>query len=74
MDKIQELKQALLKARITVVARTIPNGHCPNAYYNIDYISGCKDENEITCEECKQRFFTAIKKEILKEIEQEFNI
>ena len=74
MDKIQELKQALLEAKMTIVKQTILGGNCPNAYYNIDYMSGCEDENEVTCEECKRRFFIAMGKEILQEIEQEFNI
>lgn len=75
MEKmIQKLKEALLEARLTAVCRSITHGTCPNALYRIDYDNGCSSKDYVSCEECKRRFMTVMKRQIIQEIEKEFSI
>ena len=75
MEKmIQKLKEALAEARLSAVGRSITHGTCPNALYRIDYNNGCNSEDYVSCEECKRRFMTAMKQQIIQEIEKEFSI
>ena len=59
MATIQELKKMLIQEKVERIMDSIPNGNCPNAYYSIDYNSGCGEE-EMTCEQCKRNFKKAV--------------
>ena len=68
MATIQELKKMLIKEKVERVMDSIPNGNCPNAYYSIDYNSGCESEEEMTCEQCKRNFKKAVIEMITAEV------
>ena len=73
MEKtIKRLKEALAEARLTAVGRSIAHGTCPNAIYRIEYNTGCESQEYISCEECKRRFMSAMKKKIIQDIKKEF--
>ena len=75
MEKtIQRLKEALAEARLTAVGRSVGRGTCPNALYRVEYNTGCESQDYVSCEECKRRFMTAMKKKIIQDIEKEFSI
>ena len=69
MATIETLKELLIQERVSRIIDSIPNGHCPNAYYNIDYLSGCmsEDEND-NYTICKQRFEEAVIKIVTEEV------
>jgi len=67
---VEELKEMLIEERMMRIINSIPNGHCPNAYYCIDYVSGCVSEDlDDSCYECKKRFAKAMEKKIREEVE-----
>ena len=66
---IEELKRLLIQARFQAAMNCIPNGHCPNVYFKVDYLSGCMSNDEkYTCDACKHHFKTALYKQIEKEV------
>ena len=69
MATVETLKRLLIEERVMRIVDSIPNGHCPNAYYNIDYLSGCMSEDpNDNCTQCKARFHKALYKQIEKEV------
>ena len=71
MATIEQLKEMLIKERVNRICDSIPDGHCPNAYYNLEYETGCvsEDENDNCCK-CKLRFRQAVEKLVREEIEE----
>lgn len=70
-DLIIKLKKALVNSKVGRNLAVIPQGHCPTAYFNIEFESGC-GKKDITCEQCKRNFAEALSKVIEQEVEQEF--
>ena len=63
---IQELKDIIVDLRIENIECTIPSGHCPYAYYNIDNpIASC---DETSCNQCRVVFLDTMCKKIEKEV------
>ena len=66
---IPELKRLLIQARFEKALASIPNGHCPNVYFKVRYLSGCMSSDEkYTCDACKHHFKTALYKQIEREV------
>lgn len=62
----KELKEIIVKLKMDMVKATIPNGHCPYAYYHIDEDDA--DRNCDDCNQCKKDFFNKMRKIIEKEV------
>ena len=71
MATVEQLKEMLIEERVERICNSIPDGHCPNAYYQFEYLSGCMsdDEND-SCFQCKKRFKQAVEQKVRKEIEK----
>lgn len=67
MATIEELKEMLIEEKVSRIIDSIPNGNCPNAYYSIDFDSGC-GEQELSCEECKRNFKKAVIEMVTAEV------
>ena len=66
---IPELKRLLIEARLQAAIVSIPNGHCPNCYFKVDYVTGCESEDpKDNCTKCYFRFKEALYKQIEKEV------
>ena len=66
---VAELKRLLIQARFEKALASIPNGHCPNVYFEVSYLTGCMSSDEkYTCNTCKYHFKTALYKQIEKEV------
>ena len=66
---IPELKRLLIEARFQAAMISIPNGHCPNVYFKVDYLSGCASTDpQDNCTKCYFRFKQALYKQIEKEV------
>ena len=64
-----ELKRLLIQARFEKALASIPYGNCPNAYFKVNYLSGCMSNDEkYTCNACKHHFKAALYKQIEKEV------
>ena len=71
MATVEELKEMLIEEKVGRIVNSIPNGHCPNAYYHFEYETGCESEDENdSCFQCKKRFRIAVEKAVRKEIEK----
>lgn len=71
MATVKELKEMLIDEKVARICNSIPDGHCPNAYYHFEYETGCESENENdSCFQCKKRFRTAVEKAVREEIEK----
>ena len=71
MATIEELKEMLITEKVGRIVNSIPNGHCPNAYYHFEYETGCESEDENdSCFKCKKRFKQAVEKAVREEIEK----
>lgn len=67
--QLNYLKSEYVEAKVTSIMRTIPEGHCPAAYFNFDDIE--LDCNEVSCFQCKQQFKARIEQEVREEIEKD---
>lgn len=73
-ELIEKLKSDLVEERVSRINESIPRGHCPNAYYRIDYTSGCDDEQDIGCDTCRRRFIKAMYEQVKKKVDKEYSI
>lgn len=67
--QLNYLKSEYVEAKVTSIMGTIPEGHCPAAYFNFDDIE--VDCNEVSCFQCKQLFQVRIEQEVREEMEKE---
>lgn len=71
---IFELKRLLINERVGRIMASIPNGHCPMAYYpGIKYVTGCDisddaDDYKNNCTKCKFKFHKALYEYVEKEV------
>lgn len=59
---IGKLIDRVIDLRLGLIGASIPEGHCPYAYYNIEDEHDCDD-----CTECKARFFETMRERITEE-------
>lgn len=69
ISQIEILKNALIEERVLRIMQSIPSGHCPTAYYLIEYNCGCSDGEDIDCNKCRQNFKEAIFKKTKEDVE-----
>ncbi len=64
MATIEQLKERIIELKVEVARATVPQGHCPYAYYT------CipKEENCDNCAECK--FFEKYESKVRQEVEK----
>ena len=73
-ELIEKLKSDLVEERVSRICESIPRGHCPNAYYRVEYTSGCEDEQDVGCDECRIRFTKAMYEQVKKAVDKEYSI
>lgn len=53
MATVEELKEIIVELKVDLAKASVPNGHCPYAYYpGMKHDSDCDD-----CNKCKREFF-----------------
>lgn len=53
MATVEELKEMIVELKVDLAKASVPNGHCPYAYYpGIKQDGDCDD-----CNKCKREFF-----------------
>jgi hypothetical protein len=67
---IEELKRLLINEKVDRLIESIPDNHCPAAYYpEIKYTTGCMSEDpNDNCTQCKYRFHKALYEHVEKEV------
>lgn len=67
MANVAELKSMIVDLKMQLVRKSVPEGHCPYAYYRADK----EEENEPCddCTPCKRKFMDKMKEKIQKEVE-----
>lgn len=63
-----QLKEVIVDLKLQVVKASIPQGHCPYAYYSIQNpISDC---NSVDCTTCNNIFYDNMKKHIVEVVDK----
>lgn len=62
--EIRKLKAHIVELRVDNISNSIPRGHCPYAYYNIDSDRECDG----ACDTCRRYFLEIMRKKITKEV------
>lgn len=65
MATVEQLKELLIENRLTSIRLSIPNGHCPYAYYHIEQTGTCED---LGCAECHRQFMQKMRTLITEEV------
>lgn len=59
---IDDLIDRVIDLRLGLIGASIPDGHCPYAYYYVEDSHECDN-----CTECKARFFETMRERITEE-------
>lgn len=67
MADISELKEMIVDLKMQLVKTQIPKGCCPYTYSAelAKHMKGCT----MDCDKCRERFMVAMRKKIIKEVE-----
>lgn len=70
MASVEELKEMIIDLRMDLIRANIPYEHWPYAYSSTSKHEGRRNCDDISCSECKRKFFEDNENDIRQEVNQ----